>query len=64
MAETMPDSNSHAQKPQLMVPALRGFIKPYGIAIMAVALGLAVRLALQSVLSGEASYLFSNGFDS
>ena len=58
MAETMPNSNSQAQKPQLVVPALRGFIKPYGIAILAVAMGLAAKLALQSVLRGEASYLF------
>jgi two-component system sensor kinase FixL len=58
MAEMMPDSNSQTLKPQLNVPALGGFIKPYGIAILAVALGLAVRLALHSVLSGEASYLF------
>ena len=58
MAETMPNSQSYAQKTQFKLPALRGFIKPYGIAILAVALGLAVKLALASVLSGEASYLF------
>ena len=42
----------------LQLPALRGIVMPYGIAILAVALALALSLALASVLAGEASYLF------
>jgi len=54
----MPDSQSDLRKTKLQIPALRGVMKQYGIAILAIALALAVRLALTSILRGEASYLF------
>jgi two-component system sensor kinase FixL len=54
----MPDSQSDVRKTKLQIPALRGVMKQYGIAILAIALALAVRLALTSILGGGASYLF------
>jgi len=54
----MPDSQSAVRKTKLQIPALRGVMKQYGIAILAIALALAVRLALTSIFGGEASYLF------
>ena len=53
----MLNSGSDAADRRFKAPAWRGSLKPYGIAIVAVALGLAVKLMLHSVLSGEASYL-------
>ena len=41
----------------LPLPAQRGFIWRYGLAIVAIAAGLAVKLALGSVLHGEAAFL-------
>ena len=40
------------------VGALRGAALPYGIAVVAIGLAVAVKLGLASILSGEASYLF------
>jgi len=42
----------------LKLPAWRAVAWRYGIAIAAIAVGLAVKLLLESVLRGEASYLF------
>ena len=39
-------------------PSARALVEPYGIAIIGVALALALRTALASVLEGAASYLF------
>ncbi|HZC58133.1 MAG TPA: PAS domain S-box protein [Xanthobacteraceae bacterium] len=58
MAETMPDSRSDMFGVGLKIPASQKVILPYGIAVLAIALGLAAKLALGSVLQGEASYLF------
>ncbi len=40
------------------VGALRGAALPYGIAVVAIGLAVAVKLGMASILSGEASYLF------
>jgi two-component system sensor kinase FixL len=53
MADSVRDSKSHAPKLRLT----HGRFEPYALAIVAIALGLAVRLALASILSGQASYL-------
>ena len=58
MAQTTPESPSYLRKPGLEFPALGGGVKPYAIALLAIALGFAVKLALASIVKGEASYLF------
>jgi len=58
MAATVPQSQSYAPKAGSKIPASLRVIRQYGIAILAIALALAVKLALASVLKGEASYLF------
>lgn len=56
MAETASNSKSNVRGARL--PAWRRAIKPYSIAILAIALALAIKLTLALVLRGEASYLF------
>jgi two-component system sensor kinase FixL len=58
MTETIPHTRSYAAKAALWISAPRGIIEQYGIAIIATAVALAARVALASVLAGEASYLF------
>ncbi len=55
MAESISDSKSDGARYKLAGP--RGSLEPFAIAIVAVALGLAIRVVLASVLQGEASYL-------
>ena len=54
----MPHSKSYAAKAALDLSAPRRIVEQYGIAIIAIAVALVVRVALASVLNGEASYLF------
>ena len=58
MAEAKPHFRSYPAKAAFNLPVPRGIIAPYGIAIIAIAVALVLRLALASVLQGEASYLF------
>ncbi len=58
MTETIPDLQSVAPPGDRKIPAWRRIAWQYGIAIFAIAVALALRLALESVLRGEASYLF------
>ena len=58
MAEAKPHFRSYTAKAAFNLPVPRGIIAPYGIAIIAIAVALVLRLALASVLQGEASYLF------
>lgn len=58
MTETLPRPRSYAAKVALSISAPRGIVEQYGIALIAIALALAVRIALASVLQGTASYLF------
>ena len=58
MTETIPHTRSLAARTALRLSAPRGMVAQYGIAIIAVAVALAVRVALASVLAGESSYLF------
>ncbi len=58
----MPHSRSHApedaSQPGWKIPAWVVAAVPYGIAILAVAVALGIRLALESILSGQAPYIF------
>ena len=58
MADAM--SNLHSDRPKAgtAVSAWRRILWEYGVAILAVAAGLAVRLLLAPVLSGDGAYLF------
>ena len=62
MAHPQSQGTADAAKPGLTVPAAgatwSAALRPYGIAFAAIAAALAVRLALESVLAGQASYLF------
>jgi two-component system, LuxR family, sensor kinase FixL len=58
MSETLPQAPSSAAKAASPPSTWRAMVEQYGIAIIAIAVALAVRIALASVLSGEASYLF------
>jgi two-component system, LuxR family, sensor kinase FixL len=58
MAATLPQPQTYAPKAGSKIPASLRVVRQYGIAILAIALALAVKLALASVLKGEASYLF------
>ena len=58
MAETSPRSQSFAALSGLAPPAWRKIAGQYGIAILAIAVGLAIELALADVLRGQGSYLF------
>src|ERR1700722_11954396 len=57
MTNAIPPAPSLQTKAGLTISA-RGILEQYGIAVIGVALALAVRLALTSVLSGQESYLF------
>lgn len=50
--------STQSRSPSLHLPVLRGVVMRYGIAILAIALALALRLEMASILAGEASYLF------
>ncbi|MGB7097752.1 MAG: PAS domain S-box protein [Xanthobacteraceae bacterium] len=54
----MPHPRSYAAKVALSISAPRSSIEQYGIALIAIALALVVRIALASVLEGTATYLF------
>ena len=58
MVETLPRSRSFAAAPELAPAAWRRVAWHYGIAILAIAVGLAAELALADVLHGQGSYLF------
>lgn len=58
MAEVLPHIRSSFGKAALSLSVYRGAIEQYSIAIIAIAVALAIRIALASVLRGEASYLF------
>jgi two-component system, LuxR family, sensor kinase FixL len=62
MAEALPHSRSYARErapePGLKVPAWRGLATQYGFAVLAIAAALAIRLGLESILAGSASYIF------
>ena len=61
MTDAIPPAPSLQTKAGLTISA-RGILEQYGIAVIGVALALAVRLALTSVLSGqESSVLFPGG---
>jgi two-component system, LuxR family, sensor kinase FixL len=58
MVEKLPQSQSSTAAMRLAPPAWRRIVRQYGIAILAIALGLAVELLLAGVLRGENWYLF------
>ncbi len=58
MADTVPGLQSHVDGAGAELPAWRRILWRYAIAVVAIALGLAVKLALAQVVRGEASYLF------
>ena len=58
MAEAKPHFRFYPAKAAFNLPIPRGIIEHYGIAIIAIAVAFVLRLALASVLQGEASYLF------
>ncbi|HTV30454.1 MAG TPA: PAS domain S-box protein [Xanthobacteraceae bacterium] len=58
MIEAIPHSQSFAVRWALRLSAPRSVIEQYCIAVMAIAAALVIRLALSSVLGGQASYLF------
>jgi two-component system sensor kinase FixL len=57
MADTIPTSPSYLPAAAARLPARRSLVWRYGVAVVAIAAGLAVKLLLGSVLRGEASYL-------
>jgi len=57
MADTVHRSQSYAPGAALLRTSWRRIAWQYGIAVLAVALGLAVKLAFASALAGEASYI-------
>jgi len=58
MTEALPPARSYLAKAALSLSAPRGVIEQYGIAVIAIAVALVIRVALASVLEGTASYLF------
>src|ERR1039457_619092 len=58
MTEALPPSRSYIAKAASSISTPRGAIEQYSIAIVAIAVALIVRVALASVLRGEASFLF------
>src|SRR5271167_1601108 len=58
MTEAHPPARSFIARAVAILSAPRGIIEQYAIALVAIAVALAIRVALASVLSGEASYLF------
>jgi two-component system sensor kinase FixL len=57
MADTIRDSQSYAPTSLLQPVSWWQSAWPYGVAILAIAAALGVKLVLASVLSGEASYI-------
>jgi two-component system, LuxR family, sensor kinase FixL len=57
MADTIRDSQSYAPTPLLQPVSWWQSAWPYGVAILAIAAALGVKLVFASVLSGEASYI-------
>src|SRR4029077_20475010 len=57
MADTIRDSHSYAPTALLKPVSWWQIAWPYGVAILAIATGLGVKLVFASVLSGEASYI-------
>jgi len=58
MTQAVSRSQSFAARAALSISAPRGIVEQYSIALIAVAVALLIRVALASVLAGEASYLF------
>ena len=58
MSETTPNYRSRALWSDGKGPAWRRLVQQYGVALLAIAVALAVRLLLVSILRGDASYLF------
>jgi two-component system, LuxR family, sensor kinase FixL len=58
MTEALPRSPSPTARWALKLSAPRSMIEQYGIAVIAIAAALVIRMALSSVLTGQASYLF------
>jgi two-component system, LuxR family, sensor kinase FixL len=58
MTEAIEDLQSAAPAADWKTSAWRKVVWPYGLALVAIVVALALRLALESVLRGEASYLF------
>jgi two-component system, LuxR family, sensor kinase FixL len=58
MTEAVPHSQSLATRWALRLSAPRHVLEQYGIAVIAIAVALVIRLALSPVLGGQASYLF------
>jgi two-component system, LuxR family, sensor kinase FixL len=58
MTETLPQPPSSVAKVTSPRSTTRAIVEQYGIAVIAIAVALVIRIALASVLSGEASYLF------
>jgi len=58
MTEIVPNSQSNRLEAGLKLLASHEVIKPYGIAITGVAVTGVARLALESILTGQASYIF------
>jgi len=58
MAEALPRSQSFAAAAAVKLPSWRKIAWQYAIAILAIAVGLAVELALAGVLHGAGTYLF------
>ncbi len=57
MAESIRDPKTYPNHTWFRLAVPHGRLEPYAVAIAAVALGLAVRLVLASILNGQASYL-------
>jgi two-component system sensor kinase FixL len=58
MSEAPPNARSSIAKAALSLSTPRGIVAQYAVAIITIAVALVIRVALASVLSGEASYLF------
>ena len=62
MTQAVPHSRSYAAEstpqPGLRFPASRAVLMPYGVAILAIAVAGALRLGMESILAGSASYIF------
>ena len=58
MTDALPHAPSSIARAAASFTAPRGIIEQYAIAVVAIAIALALRVALASVLAGEASYLF------
>lgn len=58
MTEALSPARSYLAKAALSLSAPRGTVEQYSIAIVAVVVALVIRIALASMLVGEASYIF------